>query len=116
MLKSGENREIEELLSRYRPIGPRSELSDQISKFPDSHFSKSTWPWAVAAAALLAITVGLHAAAVVGEGPKGPIDPRPLARQLGDDDLAYSVAQLTLMPSSAANSTRGAIEAPSWFQ
>ena len=54
--------EIEELLSRYRPAEPRSDLWDQISTFPHSQMSKSTWPWAVAAAALLAVSIGLHAA------------------------------------------------------
>src|SRR5436190_1750654 len=56
--------EIEELLSRYRPAGPTTDLANQISTFPHSHISKSSWPWAVAAAALLAITIGLHGAVV----------------------------------------------------
>lgn len=65
MWKSGnEDTKIEELLSRYRPADPRSDLWVQISTFPPSQIFKSTWPWAVAAAALLAITVGLHAAVV----------------------------------------------------
>jgi hypothetical protein len=55
--------EIEELLSRYRPAGPRSDLWDEISTFPHFHISKSsrTWPWEIAAAALLALTIGLQA-------------------------------------------------------
>jgi hypothetical protein len=66
MWKSGKtDAEIEKLLNRYRPSGPRRELWDQISTFTHSKSSKSarTWPWAVAAAALLMITLGLHGAA-----------------------------------------------------
>jgi hypothetical protein len=55
------DRDIESLLRRYRPVA-------QISKSPNFHISKSarTWPWAVAAAALLAVSIGLHAAAARG--------------------------------------------------
>jgi hypothetical protein len=64
MWKSKEDTKIEELLSRYRPAEPPNDLWAQISTFPNSHISKSerTWPWAVAAAALLAVSIGLHAA------------------------------------------------------
>ena len=55
--------EIEQLLSRYRPAEPKSELWDEISNLPHLQMSKSprTWPWALAAAALLVITVVLNA-------------------------------------------------------
>jgi hypothetical protein len=58
-----QDREIEERLRRYRPAGPRTDLWNQISTFPDFQISKfpRTWPWAMAAAALLALTIGLHA-------------------------------------------------------
>jgi hypothetical protein len=51
------DRDIESLLRRYRPVA-------QISKFPHFQIAKSarTWPWAVAAAALLTVSIGLHAA------------------------------------------------------
>jgi hypothetical protein len=65
MWKSGEqDGDIKELLSRYRPAGPRSDRWAEISALPHSQISKSerAWPWAVAAAALLAVSVGLHAA------------------------------------------------------
>jgi hypothetical protein len=65
MWKSGkQDGDIKELLSRYRPAGPRGDLWAEISTFPHSQISKSerTWPWAVAAAALLAVSVGLPAA------------------------------------------------------
>ena len=74
MWKSKEDTKVEELLSRYRPTEPRTDLWDQISTFPHSQIYKSerAWPWAVAAAALLAISVGLHAAVAP------PPDPVPL--------------------------------------
>src|SRR5688572_27443623 len=55
-----QDRDVEELLRRYRPAEPNDALFDQITKSPDHQITKSTWPWAVAAAALLAITVSLH--------------------------------------------------------
>ena len=66
--------EIEALLSRYQPAAPPSDLWQQISKSPDSQISKSprTWPWAVAAAALLTITLGLHGAVL--PAPDAPPD------------------------------------------
>jgi hypothetical protein len=75
MLKSGkQSPKIEELLSRYRPAGPRTDLWDQISKFPNSHISKSTWPWAVAAAALLAVSLGLDAAVMPARETSALVD------------------------------------------
>jgi hypothetical protein len=58
------DRDIESLLRRYRPSPPKSDLWNQITKSPHFEITKSprTWPWAVAAAALLVITIGLHAA------------------------------------------------------
>ena len=47
----------ENLLRRYRPVGPPLDLRSRIL-VPE----RPAWPWAVAAAALLALTVGFHAA------------------------------------------------------
>ena len=69
-----QDREIENLLRRYRPAEPSDALFDQITKSPDHQITKSTWPWAVAAAALLAITVGLHAAVVPAPEPLPLVD------------------------------------------
>jgi hypothetical protein len=73
-----QDREIEERLSRYRPAGPRTDLWNQISTFQDFQISKSprTWPWAMAAAALLALTIGLHASASSGLPEEERIDER----------------------------------------
>jgi hypothetical protein len=82
--------EIESLLRRYRPI----------STFPHLHISKSTWPWAVAAAALLAISVGLHAAVVPAPDLSSAVDAqrvRTIAEALGgspgSEDLAEWMAR-----------------------
>jgi len=58
--------EIENLLRRYRPLPPGEHLSGAIANSPGHQIAKSrkTWPWAIAAAALLTITLGLHGAVV----------------------------------------------------
>src|SRR5687768_10440178 len=89
MSKSGEqDADIEEILSRYRPAGPRSDLWAEISTFPHSQISKSerVWPWAVAAAALLAVSVGLHAAVLPPPETSSLVDPvrvQAIVEQLG---------------------------------
>ena len=52
---------VRDLLGRYHPTGPPADLRERaltVSSKPPR-----TWPWAAAAAALLAATVGFHAAA-----------------------------------------------------
>jgi hypothetical protein len=49
---------IEDALRRYRPSGPPASLRDRVLVPPVGR----TWPWAAAAAALLAVTLGLQAA------------------------------------------------------
>jgi hypothetical protein len=56
--------ELEALLKKYRPVDPPHGLERRIFDPPPGRIARTerrTWPWAVAAAALLAITVGLHA-------------------------------------------------------
>lgn len=106
-----EDTEIEQLLSRYRPAEPRSDLWNQISTFPNSHISKSAraWPWAVAAAALLAITVGLHAT-VVQPPPDSPVpDARRvelLAEELGGSREGQAVAEWLVIGEARAEHDR----------
>jgi hypothetical protein len=54
--------DIDSLLRRYRPAEPNGDLWNHITNSPNHPITKSSWPWAVAAALLLAISVGLHAA------------------------------------------------------
>ena len=51
--------DVEQLLRRYRPVGPPSELAARIV---GDTSSRRIWPWAAAAAALLALTLGAKAA------------------------------------------------------
>ncbi len=100
MWKSGkEDTEIETLLSRYRPAEPRRDLWDRISTFPHSQISKSerVWPWAVAAAALLVVTIGLHAAVVPAPETSVPVDAarvQAIADELGGGAESRIVAEL----------------------
>jgi len=53
-----DDHDLETLLRRYQPVGPPPALRTRIV---DSAVDRRrAWPWAVAAAALLAATVGLH--------------------------------------------------------
>jgi hypothetical protein len=55
------DRELEELLRRYRPAGPPADLRARVMSgaVPVGR----TWPWVAAAAVLLAATLWLHTAA-----------------------------------------------------
>jgi len=52
--------DLEELLRRYQPSGPPPSLRARIVRGATDR--GRTWPWAAAAAALLATTVALHGA------------------------------------------------------
>jgi hypothetical protein len=88
--------DIENLLRRHRPVGPPADLGRRIVA------ARRTWPWAAAAAALLALTLGarLGVEALVGRFPV--IDPRSqavaeLTQLLGGDVMARQVAELMLV-------------------
>ena len=51
---------VRELLDRYRPVGARGGLRERA--LAGAVNAPRTWPWAAAAAALLAVTLGLHVA------------------------------------------------------
>lgn len=80
--------EIEALLQRYRPV---TRLPDyQTTRFP------RTWPWAVAAAALLSITVGLHTAEVPAPDASPFVDPQrvlAIAEALGGTPQSQVMAE-----------------------
>lgn len=80
--------EIEALLQRYRPVTRLPAY--QIARFP------RTWPWAVAAAALFAITVGLHAAVPPAPDTSPVVDPQrvqAIAEELGGTSQSQVMAE-----------------------
>ena len=90
--------EIEALLKRYQPAAPPSDLWNQISKSPDSQMSTSrrTWPWAVAAAALLMITFGLHGAVVPAPDTSPDLDTQrveAIVEELGRTPGSQAIAE-----------------------
>jgi hypothetical protein len=99
--------EIEQLLNRYRPADPPDDLLSSITRSPGYEFVKPsrTWPWAVAAAALLLMTIGLHVSAFVPSPEPMSTAQADLARQLGGDGLADRAAQFILVAQArrAAN-------------
>jgi len=64
--------DLESRLRRYRPAGPAPDLRERV--LTRSPQVRRTWPWAVAAAALLAIAVGFGVAGggLNGETPDEP--------------------------------------------
>ena len=97
---------IEDALRRYRPVGPPADLRARILEAPAP---KRAWPWAAAAAALLAVTVAsnaltwrLYAAAPVPDAPA--LVPTPaevtLLREAGLHDLADRMTADLLAPAA----------------
>ena len=103
--------EIESVLRRYRPAGPAADLERRITKSPDLEgvTAPAIWPWAVAAAALLTITVGLHAAVIQPpqEVPAADADRvRLLTEQLGPSPEGRAVAEWLAMLEAQAEEDR----------
>jgi len=89
----------EDLLRKYRPVGPPSGLRARIL-VPE----RATWPWALAAAALLFLTIALHAAtrSLGAADPPTPAfgpDARIafIAHALGDGEEARRTATFIVM-------------------
>jgi hypothetical protein len=86
---------ITELLRRFKPVGPPPELR-MFALYPVR--ADRIWPWATAAAALLAAALGLHVAADRTLATIAvPIDPSSvdaLAAAMGGDEEAGRVARL----------------------
>src|SRR5687767_8638003 len=90
--------DIEQMLRRHRPAGPPPELRARV--FQTAAVEARLWPWAVAAAALLVITVGFHVASA-SLGSQVPIqfesdDRERLVEALGGDDVARTRAELIM--------------------
>jgi len=107
--------DIERLLRRYRPLPPSEHLFGQITTAPQHQISKShrTWPWAVAAAALLAITLGLHATVVPPPDAPPAVDRQrveaiieDLGRARGSDVIAEWIARREFSAEQDARAAR----------
>ena len=94
--------DIEDLLRRYRPVGPPADLRARILSASRAH---RVWPWASAAAALLASALALHLAA--GHAT-ARVDPKPapepavraiddLTEMLGGDTAARRLAEFIMV-------------------
>jgi hypothetical protein len=92
---------VRELLGRYRPIGPRSDLRERLLGSMDE---SPIWPWAAAAAALVAATLGLHIAtnrAIQRVAvPERPDSVDALAAAMGGDEDARRAARLIVTEQS----------------
>ncbi|MDO8794602.1 MAG: hypothetical protein Q7J25_08290 [Vicinamibacterales bacterium] len=94
--------EIEDLLQRYRPIGPPARLRERILAIDRT---ERIWPWATAAAALLVcaltfrIATGYEAASVdVRLGPAAATRVADdLTDRLGGDAEARALAEFILV-------------------
>jgi len=91
-----DDEKVHELLGRYRPVRPPAGL--RARALADPMRVPRSWPWAAAAAALLAATVGLHVAANRAIGriapPAAMAAEEALAAAMGGDDEAREAAQL----------------------
>lgn len=92
--------ELEELLRRYRPVGPPLDLRARVL----SADTRRAWPWAAAAAALLAATVYFHTSANhIVASANVPASPDAtdqaislMTEMLGGDASARQMAELTI--------------------
>ena len=110
--------QVRELLGRYRPVGPVKTLR-QRALAPRVRALAPAWPWAAAAAALMAASVGFHVAtnrAAVGHAlPPSPASEEALTTALGGDEEARSVARSIVAEQAfrawlAGDGTDGSLE------
>jgi hypothetical protein len=94
--------EIEQLLRRYRPSGPPPNL--RARALAAARDEKRVWPWAAAAAALLAATIGFHMGShslqmnmAIAAGPEEEeVSRQMLIEALGGDEAARQRADLMI--------------------
>jgi hypothetical protein len=93
-----DERQVEDLLKRCRPAGPPDSLRERCLAPPRL---APVWPWATAAAALLAIAIGLQSAvatAMAGANIPPAMDTSAqaaavMAEALGGDEAARQAAE-----------------------
>ena len=104
--------DLEDLLRRYRPVGPPANLRERI--LSESR-ARRVWPWASAAAALLASTLALHFAARLETAAADPrVAPDPALRvvenltdMFGGDAAARHMAELVLLEQHVRSESAG---------
>ena len=105
---------VRALLDRYQPVGPAGELRERA--LAGAVRAPRTWPWAAAAAALLAATVGLHAATnrelarVVLPSTHDPIE--ALTAAIGEGEVARQAARLIVAEQEFTAWLAGRADAP----
>jgi hypothetical protein len=95
MIGMGEDK-VRELFGRYQPVGPLPDLRERALRA--STHPLRTWPWAAAAAALLAAAIGLQVATsrllARVAAPAVSLSVDALAAAMGGDEAARAVARL----------------------
>ena len=82
--------DVDGLLRKYRPVAPSRAFEESLLQSLDREALRSsqprTWPWALAAAGLLTVTIGLHA---MSRTPAAAIEPALDAGRVQDlaDDI-----------------------------
>lgn len=115
-----DDRDITALLDKYRPAGPPAALRTRVAQTIDaltnpiheagnSPTRQLAWPWAVAAAALLAVTVALHGNATAPTLQSAVPSAAQLADGLGGGEAAMTIADFIL--SSPMTADHQAVEA-----
>jgi anti-sigma factor RsiW len=97
--------EVEKALLKYRPAEPAADLVRRVTRSIDQPMTQSVWSWAIAAAALLAVTVALHgvglAGASVNSGAALQDEVGEVAATLGAEPLDRAVAELIVQREHA---------------
>jgi hypothetical protein len=100
-----DDRQLEELLLKYRPAEPATDLIARITESPNHHITKSVWPWAAAAAALFVVVVALHGVSVTSSPDYSQaVLQREIAdvtAALGEGSLDHGVAALIVQREHA---------------
>lgn len=109
-----DDREISALLGKYRPAGPPAALQTRVEQAIDE-FTKPiretgnspthqlTWPWAVAAATLLVVTIALHGNATAPTLQSAVPSAAQLADGLGGGEAAMTIADFILSSPMTAD-------------
>ncbi|HEY1305064.1 MAG TPA: hypothetical protein VGF24_16015 [Vicinamibacterales bacterium] len=99
-----DDRQLEELLLRYRPAEPATDLIAQITQSPNHQITKSAWLWS-AAAALFVVAVALHGVSFTASPDYSQAErQREIAEvtaALGEGSLDHGVAALIVQREHA---------------